>query len=173
MTLSISTLKIAKEKAPIITGIERKTEYNIELSLSMLNILEDIIVDADRLTPGIKEIHCEKPIIKESLKEIFFKDFLLSESLSEKKSAKPKKTVVKIINISICPEFSIKSYARKPTIKIGIVEITIDFIKFRFFKIISLDFVSVTKKQISAKAEPICIEAISSKLSDSLDKNLL
>ena len=27
----------------------------------------DIIVDADRLTPGIKEIHCEKPIIKESL----------------------------------------------------------------------------------------------------------
>jgi len=98
---------------------------------------------------------------------------LLLESLSEKKSAKPKKTVVKIINISICPEFSIKSYARKPTIKIGIVEIIIDFIKFRFFKIISLDFVSITKKQISAKTEPICIEAISSKLSDSLDKNLL
>ncbi len=98
---------------------------------------------------------------------------LLSESLSEKKRAKPKKTVVKIINISICPEFSIKSYTRKPTIKIGIVEITIDFIKFRFFKIISLDFVSITKKQISAKAEPICIEAISSKLRDSLEKNLL
>jgi len=55
------------EKAPIITGTERTTEYNIELSLSIFNILDKIIVDADRLTPGIKERHWDNPINKESL----------------------------------------------------------------------------------------------------------
>ena len=88
-------------------------------------------------------------------------------------NANPKKTVVKTIKELISPVFSIKSYIKIPTIKIGSVEIIIDFIKFRFFKIPSLGFVSIKKKQESPRTEPICIVAIISKLSDSAEKNLL
>ena len=47
----------ANVKAPIIAGKESRTEIMIEASLSICKNLDEIIVVADRLAPGIKAKH--------------------------------------------------------------------------------------------------------------------
>ena len=52
-----SVFSSANVKAPIIAGKESSTEITIEASLSICKNLDEIIVVADRLAPGIKAKH--------------------------------------------------------------------------------------------------------------------
>ena len=93
--------------------MDNKNEILAALTLSNLRNLAAVIAIPDRLTPGIKEKICKKPIIKADLRSKLISRFLSFSILSEKYNKIPNNNVVHPIILSdlkslIKPDSAIK-----------------------------------------------------------------
>ena len=94
-------------------GIDNKKDIFVESNLSNLRNLAAVIAIPDRLTPGIKEKICKKPIIKADLRSKLISRLFSFSFLSEKYNKIPNNTVVHPIILSdlkslIMPDWAIK-----------------------------------------------------------------